>query len=77
MERTPAIVLQSRAWNTIPGNPDWNDQPRTDLKPGRNSDGLQGPLSVVDDNPKVVGALSVVGATKISNCSQDFVNTLR
>lgn len=28
---------------------------------------LQGSLPVVDDNQKVVGALSVVGATKMSN----------
>ena len=33
---------------------------------------LQGPLSFVDDNQRVVGALSVVGATKMSKCSQQF-----
>ena len=33
--------------------------------PRRSHEALQGPLSVVDDNQKVVGALSVVGATKM------------
>ena len=33
---------------------------------------LQGPLSVVDDNQKLVGALSVVGATKMTRCWQKF-----
>ena len=32
----------------------------------RVSTGVRDPLSVVDDNQKVVGALSVVGATKMS-----------
>ena len=35
------------------------------LLPGLHKDDLQGPLSVVDDNQKLVGALSVVGATKM------------
>ena len=35
---------------------------------------LQGPLSVVDDNQKVVGALSVVGATEMSRFSQNNEN---
>ena len=33
---------------------------------------LQGSLSAVDDNQQVVGALSVVGPTKMSNFSQSF-----
>ena len=33
---------------------------------------MQVPVSVVDDNQKVVGALSVVGAMKMSKCSQNL-----
>ena len=44
---------------------------------------LQGPLSVVDDNRKVVGALSVVGATIVKIVSKfqyyfpDFLKKIR
>ena len=37
---------------------------------------LQGPLSVVDDNQKVVGALSVVGATKMTKNKHYMTNIL-
>ena len=35
---------------------------------------LQDPLSVVDDNQKVVGALSVVGATKMPKIRPEIIS---
>ena len=53
------------------------------LDPLRNTEMLQAPLSVVDDNRKVVGALSVVGATIVKIVSKfqyyfpDFLKKIR
>ena len=47
----------------------WQNEPN-EVHHGNLQEQLQGPLSVADDNQKVIGALSVVGATKMPKLSQ-------
>ena len=62
------------------GDPVWRSQRFLQRRPPH---GLQAPLSVVDDNRKVVGALSVVGATIVKIVSKfqyyfpDFLKKIR
>ena len=54
----------------------WQNEPN-EVHHGNLQEQLQGPLSVADDNQKVIGALSVVGATEMSRFSQNNENIIK